>query len=201
MSSFNENPKAIFNNIKELLNYGVKERNNSFHIPVFSNIEKNNSVNSRIVVLRKFDETKLILNFHTDLRSMKLQKLKEYNNSFFVFYDFKLKIQLRIKTLSSINNNNFIAKQAWEKTGLFSRKCYLSQKAPSSLTKIPEDGLPDHLKGIDPTKEESEKGYKNFTVIENEIKSIDWLYLASSGHKRLKINFEECVPFYEWLIP
>ena len=201
MSSFNENPKAIFNNIKELLNYGVKERNNSFHIPVFSNIEKDNSVNSRIVVLRKFDETKLILNFHTDLRSMKLQKLKEYNNSFFVFYDFKLKIQLRIKTLSSINNNNFISKQAWEKTGLFSRKCYLSQKAPSSLTKIPEDGLPDHLKGIDPTKEESEKGYKNFTVIENEIKSIDWLYLASSGHKRLKINFEECVPFYEWLIP
>jgi 3-hydroxyisobutyrate dehydrogenase len=201
MSSFNENPKVIFNNIKELLNYGVKERNNSFHIPVFSNIEKDNSVNSRIVVLRKFDETKLILNFHTDLRSMKLQKLKEYNNSFFVFYDFKLKIQLRIKTLSSINNNNFISKQAWEKTGLFSRKCYLSQKAPSSLTKIPEDGLPDHLKGIDPTKEESEKGYKNFTVIENEIKSIDWLYLASSGHKRLKINFEECVPFYEWLIP
>jgi len=201
MSSFNENPKAIFNNIKELLNYGVKERNHSFHIPVFSNIEKNNSVNSRIVVLRKFDGTKLILNFHTDFRSMKLQKLKEYNNSFFVFYDFKLKIQLRIKTFSSINNNNFIAKQAWENTGLFSRKCYLSQKAPSSLTKIPEDGLPEYLKGIDPTKEESEKGYKNFTVIESKIKSIDWLYLASSGHRRLKISFEESVPVYEWLIP
>ena len=201
MSSFNENPKAIFDNIKELLNCGVKERNHSFHIPVFSNIERNNTVNSRIVVLRKFDEDKLKLNFHTDFRSMKLQKLKEYNNSFFVFYDYKLKIQLRIKTLSDINNNNLIAKQAWENTGLFSRKCYLSQKSPSSLTKIPEDGLPEHLKGIDPTKEESEEGYKNFTVIENEIINIDWLYLASSGHRRLKISFEESVPVFEWLIP
>ena len=201
MSLFNENPKAIFNNIKELLNCAVKDRNHTFHTPVFSNFEKDNSVNSRVVVLRKFNEKELKLNFHTDFRSIKLQNLKENNNSFFVFYDFKLKIQLRIKTLSTINNNNIISKQAWEKTGLFSRKCYLSLKAPSSSTTIPEDGIPKHLKGIDPSKEESEEGYKNFTVVVNKIQNIDWLYLESSGHRRLKISFKESDQIYKWLIP
>ena len=41
------------------------------------------------------------------------------------------------------------------------------------------------------TLEESEKGYKNFTVVQNQIQQIDWLYLAASGHRRLKIIIRE----------
>ncbi len=201
MIPFNEDPKIIYNNIKELLNKGVKDRHHSFHTPVFSNYEEDNLVDSRIVVLRKYNEEELKLNFHTDFRSPKVNSLKKNQNSFFVFYDFKLKIQLRIKTYSTVNNNNEISKKAWDLTRLFSRKCYLTQKKPSSLSLIPDDGIPQHLSGIDPTKEESENGYKNFTVIENEIQNIDWLYLASSGHRRLKISFKKLIPSYEWLIP
>ena len=123
------------------------------------------------------------------------------NISFFVFYDSKIKIQIRVKTRSIINNKNNVTKNSWEQTRLFSRKCYLTTKAPSSITNIPEDGIPIHLKGIDPKKDESEKGYENFVVIENQILNIDWLYLSSSGHRRLNINIKNNENLFEWKIP
>ena len=201
MSLFNENPKSIFDNIKKLLTLAVKDRHHTFHTPVFSNKNQNNSIDSRIIVLRKFNESNLKLNFHTDFRSPKIVNLKKNNNSSFLFYDFKIKIQLRITTLSIINNKNDITKNAWDLSHLSSRKCYLTKKAPSSITTLPEDGIPKHLKGIDPSQEESEKGYGNFAVIENEIQNIDWLYLAASGHRRLNIVFKNFEPVFKWIIP
>ena len=200
MSLIDQNPNEIYNNIKKLLIIGEKDRNHAFHTPVFSNKNDNDSVNSRIVVLRRFDQDKLTLRFHTDYRSPKINELKINNKSNFIFYDSKIKIQMRIKTLTNIHYNNEITMKAWEQTRLFSRKCYLTQKAPSSKTDIPEDGIEDNLKGINPSEVESEKGYKNFAVVENTIKEIDWLLLASSGHRRLKISISN-KPIFEWLIP
>ena len=201
MSLFEENPKVILDNIKELLRIGAKDRHHTFHTPVFSNRKYEDLVSSRVVVLRKFDADSLMLNFHTDMRSPKIVDLQKNKNSFFIFYDPKIKIQLRIKTNSIINNKNDITKNAWGNTRLFSRKCYLTKKAPSSITNIPEDGISKHLRGIDPKQDESEKGYENFTVVQNKILNIDWLYLDSSGHRRLNINFNKSKPIFQWLIP
>ena len=143
----------------------------------------------------------MVLNFHTDFRSPKIASLMKNNNSLFVFYEQKLKMQLRIKTISSINNQNTITEKMWERTKLVSRKCYLTQKPPSSVTSLPEDGIDDNLKGKEPTLEESEKGYKNFTVVQNKIHQIDWLYLAASGHRRLKIILKDSIPSFSWIIP
>ena len=196
-----ENTNEIFKDIKRNLTRGVKDRKHTFHTPVFCNIDSEKGIESRVVVLRQFDSPNMVLNFHTDFRSPKISGLQQKNNSLFVFYEHKLKIQLRIKTTSTINNQNKITEEMWAKTKLFSRKCYLTEKAPSSVTSIPEDGIDESLKGKEPTLKESEKGYKNFTVVQNKIKQIDWLYLAANGHRRLKINFKKNIPSFEWLIP
>ena len=196
-----ENTNEIFEDIKRNLDRAVKDRKHTFHTPVFCNVDDQNGVDSRVVVLREFDSPNMVLNFHTDFRSPKVSSLKKNNNSLFVFYDQKLKIQLRIKTISSINNQNSIAEKMWEETQLISRKCYLTEKPPSSVTNFPEDGINENLKGKEPTLEESEKGYKNFTVVENKILQIDWLSLASSGHRRLKVILKEKRPSFEWMIP
>ena len=196
-----ENTNEIFDDIKTNLTRGVKDRKHTFHTPVFSNINDENAIESRVVVLRQFDSQNMILNFHTDFRSPKVSSLQKINRSLFVFYDHKLKIQLRVKTISVINNQNTITEELWGKTKLFSRKCYLTEKSPSSVTNIPEDGINENLKGKEPTLEESEKGYGNFTVVQNQIQEIDWLYLAASGHRRLKIILEKNIPSFEWLIP
>ena len=200
-TSSKENTDEIFKDIKRNLTRGVKDRKHNFHTPVFSNVNGVGEIDSRIVVLRNFDPLKMILNFHTDYRSPKAIDLKHNDNSSFVFYDHKLKIQLRIKTTSVLNNQNEIAKEIWDKTRLLSRKCYLTAKDPSSFTELPEDGIPNHLVGKEPNLEESEKGFKNFTVVENKIKEIDWLYLEISGHRRLKLIFNEQKPKYQWIIP
>lgn len=200
-TSSKENTHEIFEEIKTNLTRGVKDRKHAFHNPVFCNVDQDGGVDSRVVVLRKFDPINMILNFHTDYRSPKVSNLKQNNKSMLVFYDHKLKIQMRIKTTSIINYQNEIAKEMWDKTKLLSRKCYLTSKDPSSLTSLPEDGIPEHLTGKEPEFEESEKGYKNFTVVENKINEIDWLYLEISGHRRLKLTFKNSEPEYNWLIP
>ena len=54
MSLFNENPKSIYINIKELLALAVTDRHHTFHTPVFSN----NSINKIKIFLfsLKFDQ-------------------------------------------------------------------------------------------------------------------------------------------------
>ena len=200
-TSSKENTHEIFEEIKTNLTRGVKDRKHAFHNPVFCNVDQDGGVDSRVVVLRKFDPINMILNFHTDYRSPKVSNLKQNNKSMLVFYDHKLKTQMRIKTTSIINYQNEIAKEMWDKTKLLSRKCYLTSKDPSSLTTLPEDGIPEHLIGKEPEFEESEKGYKNFTVIENKINEIDWLYLEISGHRRLNLLFQNNKPQFQWLIP
>ena len=150
---------------------------------------------------RKFDVNNLKLNFHTDLRSKKISCIKANSQTAFVFYDPKIKMQLRMKTISTINHQNKVTLQVWNQTKLSSRKCYLTLKAPSSKTLIPEDGIPSHIIGINPSQEESEEGFKNFVVVENKILHIDWLHLSFQGHRRLFIDFINSPPKFQWLIP
>ena len=141
------------------------------------------------------------ISFHTDIRSNKIENLKKNLNTSFLFYDAKLKTQLKIFTISKINFKNKITKEAWKKTSFSSRKCYLSKLPPSSIVSNPTDGIPLELKGKNPNKEESENGYKHFAVITNQIKSIEWLYLSSLGHRRLIIKIKRVKNKYQWLIP
>ena len=181
-TSSKENASEIFEDIKKNLTRGVKDRKHAFHTPVFSNIDSEGGIDSRVVVLRKFDPSSMTLNFHTDFRSPKVPNLKKNSSSQFVFYDHKLKIQMRIKTTSLVNNQNDKAKEMWDKTRLFSRKCYLTLKDPSSITEFPEDGIPEHLTGKEPSHEESEKGDYS------ELKDLQNLFKDPYGNNSSELN-------------
>ena len=47
--------------------------------------------------------------------------------------------------------------------------------------------------------EQSEEGYKNFTVIQYKIKSIEWLFLAAKGHRRARFELDNNKEY--WLVP
>ena len=166
-----------------LLKIGLKNRDLSFHIPVFTCGDNKNS-DSRIVVLRGVDENEKKIWFHTDIRSNKIKILKSNPKATFLFYDKIEKIQLRISGNIKVNYQNDIARKSWEKTVHMSRQCYLGNKAPGSDASLPTSGLTTNIDNLKYTKEESEFGYQNFCVIETLIKSIEWLYLAAKGHRR-----------------
>jgi len=154
-------------------------------------VSKNNVADGRIVVLRGALRDKNILRFHTDIRSPKVLSLKENKKIYFVFYSKKRKIQVRAEGMAVVNFNNTITKDAWEKTQIISRKCYLSSQAPGEFLEESASNLSKDFESNLPTKEESETGYKNFCVIESKIKTFEWLYLASQGHRRAKFDLDK----------
>ena len=184
----------------ELLASGLKNRNAPFHIPVFICGEKNRS-DGRIVVLRGLDEKKKKIWFHSDIRSNKVKILKSNPKGCLLFYDKTEKIQLRVVGKIKINYKNKITDKSWKKTVHMSRQCYLGNKAPGSSSDIPASGLSENIDNLKYSLEESEIGYENFCVIETNIKSIEWLYLAAKGHRRAIFDIKNGFITKKWLIP
>ena len=63
----------------------------------------------------------------------------------------------------------------------------------------PTSGLKYELDNFEFTMEQSEEGYKNFTVIQCKIKSIEWLFLAAKGHRRARFELDNNKEY--WLVP
>ena len=190
----------IYLKIWDLLKIGLQNRDLPFHIPVFVCGDKIKS-EGRIVVLRGIDQKEKKIWFHSDIRSNKVKILKSNSEASLLFYDKNEKIQLRIFGNAKINYKNDITKNSWSKTVHMSRQCYLGNEAPGSNALAPTSGLTSDIDNLKYTMEESEIGYKNFCVIETFIKSIEWLYLASRGHRRSYFSLENNSLEKKWLIP
>ena len=191
---FTEIKKKIWS----MLDDAVTNRSSQFRIPVFICGDQSD-FDGRIVVLRKSDQTNNMVQFHSDIRSDKIPKLKNNKNASMLFYDKEEKIQVRLKVECIINHDNEVTEEAWKKTGHISRKCYLVDNGPGTESSIPTSGLKPELDNFDYTKEQSEEGYKNFTVIQCKIKSIEWLYLAAKGHRRARFDIDNNKD--TWLVP
>ena len=181
-----------------MLDDAVTNRSSPFRIPVFVCGDQSD-FDGRIVVLRKSNQKDNIVQFHSDIRSDKIEKLKRNPKAAMLFYDKEEKIQVRLKVECLVNHNNEITKESWSKTQHISRKCYLVDDGPGSESKIPTSGLKPELDNFEFTMEQSEEGYKNFTVIQCKIKSIEWLYLAAKGHRRARFDLEN--NRNTWLVP
>ena len=181
-----------------MLENAVTDRSSPFRIPVFICGDQSD-LDGRIFVLRKADNKNNLVQFHSDIRSDKIEKLKSSSKAAMLFYDKEEKIQLRLKVECLVNHNNNVTKESWSKTQHISRKCYLVDKGPGTVSDVPTSGLKPELDNFDYTKEQSEEGYKNFTVIQCKIKSIEWLYLAAKGHRRARFDLENSKD--SWLVP
>ena len=196
--AYYEDFTEIKKKIWSILNNAVTDRSSQFRIPVFICGDQSD-FDGRIVVLRKSDEQNDIVQFHSDIRSNKIEKLKKNNQASMLFYDKEEKIQVRLKVKCTINHDNEITKESWLKTGHMSRKCYLVDNGPGTESPTPTSGLKPKLDNFEFTMEQSEEGYKNFTVIQCKVKSIEWLYLAAKGHRRARFDLETNKD--KWLIP
>ena len=196
--AYYEDFKEIKKKIWFMLSDAVTNRSSRFRLPVFVCGDQND-FDGRIVVLRKSDQANNLLQFHSDIRSDKIPKLKNNKIASMLFYDKEEKIQVRIKVECSVNHNNKITKESWSKTGHISRKCYLVDNGPGTESTNPTSGLKPELDNFEFTMEQSEEGYKNFSVIQCKIKSIEWLYLAAKGHRRARFDIESKKD--TWLVP
>ena len=89
---FTEIKKKIWS----MLDNAVTDRSSPFRIPVFICGDQND-LDGRIVVLRKSDQSNHLVQYHSDIRSDKIEKLKANKNAALLFYDKDEKIQVRLK--------------------------------------------------------------------------------------------------------
>ena len=134
--AYYENFEEIQNKLWSMLDDAVTNRSSSFRIPVFICAHQD-EVDGRIVVLRKSDRINNLLQFHTDLRSLKVEILKKNNKASLLFYDKEEKIQLRVKVDCEINNQNSTTEESWKKTQHISRRCYLTDSPPGTTSEKP----------------------------------------------------------------
>lgn len=180
-----------------LVNGAVKGRD-SFHLPAVANFS-DGEISLRTVVLRKALPEQRELRFHTDIRSPKWKDLQMNPVISALFYDASARIQLRVKGKAVLYFNDAVTADAWDKTNLSSRRCYLTPFTPSDFSDIPTSGLPPHIEQEEFTMQESEVGKENFGVVGIKVDSIDWVWLNHAGHRRAFFDYVNGE--YNWMIP
>ena len=197
-NDLDEIEKEIYN----LLIQGVEKRKSKFHNAVLGSVSFDNKPEIRTVVLRDFSQKNLSIKIHSDSRSNKIKDLLKNKNISLLFYDEKKKIQIRVRGLANILKSY---EPSWLKLSDWSKRCYLTPKSPGEESNSPTSGFPEKFSDNAPKNEESKNALKNFSVIEIELNQIEWLYLASQGHRRAifsVIRHEENTHLEKkWLVP
>jgi 3-hydroxyisobutyrate dehydrogenase len=197
---FYNNKDLILDKIWALLNKGVTDREEDFRLPVVV-LNSKQGPDARIVVLRGAYPEKNVLRFHTDIRSDKIESIKNNKQIYFLFYNKEEKIQVRATGTATIHYKDETTAESWKKIQSMSRKCYLATNAPGSISDNPTSGIPEQYNGKTVPIDETELGYENFSIIESTIHSFEWLYLASKGHRRAKIELNDKETKAHWITP
>ena len=201
LPNYYNNLDLTLKEILGLIQRAVKDRKSGFHNFVLATSFDNNP-DARTVVLRGFDSEKMELSFHSDLRSQKINQLNKNQNVSLVFYDEKKKIQLRIKGKTNIRKS---FNEAWNKLTNWSKRCYLTLSPPGQESEKPSSGFPEKFAFDAPSLEQTKDGLKNFGQIRVSIHEIEWLFLASQGHRRALFEVVKSDNKFliegKWLIP
>ena len=177
---------AIYKRETKHLISAVKEGNSPYHIFSLSTIN-DKQPESRMVVLRKVNESPLQLFFNLDARSPKSKQLENNKVCSALFYDQNRRIQMRMKCSINMHYNNDVTQRVWNNTALQSRKCYMGPYNPSSILKKWHPNVPLQYIDKDPTEKDSEQGYKNFMHVQLNIIEVDILELHYDGHIRFQV--------------
>ncbi len=203
MSSIWDKPVShgdILNRIWRHLGAAVKNRKHPFHLAVFGTAVKDEA-NLRTVTLRRFWKKPRGLAFHAHSGSPKIAQIEKNPKISWLFYHPEEKFQVRVGGVASVHSDDELADEQWQKTAVFSRRCYMGA-APTTTSKKPTHGMPEGIADRDPAPKESESGRINFVVVRSTIESIDCVELDVRGHRRsLFVWNQEGELQRKWLTP
>jgi pyridoxamine 5'-phosphate oxidase len=186
--------------IWQLLHQATLSAKEPFHTGVLATLGQGGA-NLRTVVLRKVLQAQKMLIFHTDIRSDKVSDIQQNPRVSWLFYDAPRRIQIRLSGIAKIHIDDELTAIQWQTSRLSSRKCYLTQFAPGSLSDCPQSGLPEGMDEREPNEAECEAGKPNFAVISTRVDDIDWLWLNHNGHRRAQFDWRAGELTANWVIP
>lgn len=174
----------------------ARDRKSPMHTPVIVTAD----VDARVMVLRAFDSATHTLRLHTDTRAPKAAAIAADPHIAAVFYDKGAKIQIRVRGRARIEASGPVADAAWAASTNFARRCYLGE-GPGAVSDEPTSGLPPEFEGVEPDDAQLVPARENFAVLLIEIDTLDWLYLAHTGHIRAQFARADGAWEGRWVAP
>jgi 3-hydroxyisobutyrate dehydrogenase len=157
----------------------ARDRKSPMHTPVIVT----GDVDARVMVLRGFDAAAWTLRLHTDARAPKAKVIAADPRLAVLAYDKAAKIQIRARGWGEVLTQGPVVDEAWAASTAFARRCYLGE-GPGAASDTPTSGLPAAFEGVEPDEAQLVPARENFAVLRIALTSLDWLYLAHTGHVR-----------------
>jgi pyridoxamine 5'-phosphate oxidase len=194
---------SSFTKAWDVIEPGASKRTSSAHTPVVATVDELGQPQLRIMVLREASRDTRLLRFHTDVRSPKTTQVRKDNHASVLMYDPGEKLQLRLGGTAWVEHEGASVDAAWQGSTTFARRCYMAQAAPGSTVGEPTSGLPVWIEGKQPDEADLADARQNFALLWFRVASVEWLYLANSGHRRAKWmwNPESERWSGSWLVP
>ena len=173
-------------NANQLLFKGTQTAKHPFHQFTIGSINEN-SIEQRMVVLRRWVLKRRSIIFHTDFRAPKVTQLKKDNRCSILFYSKQDKLQLRFSCIAHIHHKDRLSDYLYSQTTESQRKCYAFSKPPSMIIpektkEIWEEASSEIIK-VDP--------YDNFAACVCNFDKLDLLYLNHEGHVRILYQWDK----------
>ena len=165
----------------------VVDAKHEWHLPVITTLGLDGGPEARTVVLRgaEFpDSGTPTLRFHTDRRSGKIEELERDPRVGMLFYERRHKVQVRVSGRACVHVDDQIADQAWARTAVSSRRCYLAPHAPSATLDGWHPNLPEDWRHAVPDEAICETGRANFAAVVVRVETLERLELHHDGHVR-----------------
>lgn len=179
---------SVFSSIWTELSSAASDRRHGFHVGTVATVAEDGSPRARSVVLRGVDAERGALRFHTDIRSPKVGEIACRPRVAWHFYAPERTLQVRLLGVAHCAASGAATDLAWSESPLSSRRCYLAPAAPGAVAPGPSPNLPEAVRGRRPTEAESEAGRGRFSTVVTIVSEIDWLSLASGGHRRARFE-------------
>lgn len=175
-----------------------RDRKSPMHTPVVVT----GDVDARVMVLRAFDAQGWRLRLHTDARAPKAKVITADPRVALLLYDKGAKIQIRARGTGEIVTAGPEVDAAWAASTNFARRCYLGD-GPGAASDTPTSGLPPEFEGVEPDDIQILPARENFALLMITLISLDWLYLAHTGHVRAQFTRADAASPWEgrWVAP
>jgi len=183
------------------LEAAVPDGRHGWHLMTVASGGRGSAPDVRTVVMRQASPADRTIAFHTDRRSAKVPVLHSEPEVGLLWYDRERRIQLRATARATIHQDDDLADEAWARSSLSSRRCYLAPHPPSEVLESFSANLPEDLLHRAPGEADSESGRRHFAVVRCLLDSAELLQLRHDGHVRARFTWSGEDLVSEWLAP
>lgn len=170
------------------LGEGAHDAASPFRYLTLASVADGDKPHARLLVLRRVNEDRRTLEFHTDTRSPKWRELTNNPSVCVLGFDPKQRLQLRLAGEATLYGPECREnEQAWKDLSPWTKMTYCGGP-PGDPADAEDTGA---LDGSPPSHEDVADGRERFGVIMFQAASLDWFQLARGNNRRALFQYAD----------